>query len=224
MNIRLEHSWKELLKQEFDKSYFIELTNKVKGEYMNSIVYPAPQNIFKALDTVPVDEVKVVILGQDPYHTPNVADGLAFSSIDGNKVPPSLLNIYKEIMLEYKIDKYDYYTNPNLLRWANQGVLLINSCLTVRQGEPNSHSSFGWSNFTDSIIEELSKTRHNIIFILWGGFARKKASLISNSNNHLILQSAHPSPLSAYNGFFGNNHFIQTNEYLKKLGLKEIDW
>jgi uracil-DNA glycosylase len=224
MNVKLENSWKELLKEEFSKTYFLELTKNVREEYLSKTVYPAPKNIFRALDSVPVNDVKVVILGQDPYHTPNVADGLAFSSIEGNRVPPSLLNIYKEIMQEFKLENYDHYTNPNLERWAKQGVLLINSSLTVRMGEANSHSNYGWTNFTDTIIKKLSQEREHIVFILWGGFARKKVDLIAKDKNHLILQSAHPSPLSAYNGFFGNNHFIQTNQFLIKNGLTEILW
>ena len=238
MEVKIESSWKKVLEQEFSKPYFIELTKTVKEEYQNHKIFPEPQNIFRSLDLVPFNQVKVIILGQDPYHTPGVADGLAFSSLTGNKVPLSLQNIYKEIIEEYKLDPYPDYTNPDLTRWANQGILLLNNTLTVRSGEPNSHSDLGWSHFTNFIVSELAQKRQNLVFILWGNFAKQKKSLIThrntyglwdekestNTNNHLILESPHPSPFSAYNGFFGNNHFRLANQFLEGNGIEIIDW
>jgi uracil-DNA glycosylase len=224
MDIKIEESWKIALKEEFDKEYFSKLTEKVRSEYLVSRVYPEPKNIFRAFDMVPLDKVKVVILGQDPYHTPGVADGLAFSSLEGNKVPPSLFNIYKEIIAEYDYTDYKPLRNPDLSRWANQGVLLINNTLTVKESQANSHAKYGWGDFTDSVITTISQKRENVVFILWGGFARKKINLIKNQSKHLILESAHPSPLSAHNGFFGNGHFKKVNEYLKLRGIEEIVW
>ena len=224
MDIKIGETWKVALKEEFQKEYFKTLTDQVKSQYMVTRVYPEPKNIFRAFNLVPINEVKVVILGQDPYHTPGVADGLAFSTLPGNRVPPSLMNIYKEISSEYNLTNYEHAKNPDLTRWAEQGVLLINSTLTVEEGKANSHQTYGWSNYTDSIINIISKQNKNVVFILWGGFARKKIALIENQDNHLILESAHPSPLSAHNGFFGNGHFVKTNEYLKDNGLNEIIW
>jgi uracil-DNA glycosylase len=223
MEVKINNEWKEVLQSEFDSQYFVELTDKVKEEYKASIVFPNPANIFRAFDLVPLSQVKVVILGQDPYHTPGVADGLSFSSYSQNKVPPSLQNIYKEIEFEMGYDKHPYKYNPDLTRWANQGVLLINNTLTVRQGEPNSHQSYGWTKFTDQVIKTISDNRQGIVFILWGAFAKGKKSLI-DANKHLILESAHPSPFSAHNGFFGNEHFTQANDYLKKQNSKVIEW
>jgi uracil-DNA glycosylase len=224
-DIKIEPSWKLQLQEEFQKPYFEELTTKVKEEYLSKIVFPEPKNIFRAFDLVPFDDIKVVILGQDPYHTPGVADGLAFSAPIGNKIPPSLRNIYKEIMSEFGVDNYQYANNPDLTRWANQGVLLINNTLTVRSGEANSHSKFGWDIFTDSIIRTIAKHRPEVVFMLWGGFARGKKSLILEvSTSHLILESAHPSPLSAHNGFLGNNHFKDCNNWLKSKGKTAIEW
>jgi uracil-DNA glycosylase len=224
-DIKIEPSWKLQLQEEFQKSYFEELTTKVKEEYQSNVVFPEPKNIFRAFDLVPFDTIKVVILGQDPYHTPGVADGLAFSAPKGNKIPPSLRNIYKEIISEFEITDYPYINNPDLTRWANQGVLLINNTLTVRSGEANSHSKFGWDIFTDSVIKTIAKSKSEVVFMLWGGFARGKKSLIlQESTSHLILESAHPSPLSAHNGFLGNNHFIDCNKWLESKGGKGIEW
>jgi uracil-DNA glycosylase len=228
MQVKINESWKQVLQSEFDQNYFEELVERVKLEYTSSIVYPAPGNIFRAFDVTPFDQVKVVILGQDPYHTPKVADGLAFSTLPGNRVPPSLQNMYKEIIDEFGIKDYPYLRDPNLIRWAEQGVLLLNTTLTVRESEANSHSKYGWDKFTDRVIDIIAAQKQNVVFILWGANARKKKVIIDStfneSNNHLILESAHPSPLSAHNGFFGNGHFQQCNEFLKENGQKEITW
>jgi uracil-DNA glycosylase len=224
MQVKIHPSWQNLLQSEFDQSYFEALVSKVKQEYSQGPVFPQANNIFRAFDLVTVEQVKVVILGQDPYHTSGVADGLAFSSIKGNRVPPSLKNIYKEIKSEFDLDQYLYEYNPDLTRWAEQGVLLLNNTLTVRSGEANSHAKFGWDMFTDAVIKKLSNQKSNLVFILWGGFARNKKTLIDRNRNHLILESAHPSPLSAHNGFFGNNHFIQVNQYLTDNDLTPINW
>jgi uracil-DNA glycosylase len=227
MQVKIHPTWQKVLQTEFDKPYFEELVAKVKAEYLSSTVYPAPADIFRAFDTVPFDEVKVVILGQDPYHTPNVADGLAFSTKIGNRVPPSLQNIYKEIISEFGITDYSNVNDPDLTRWAKQGILLLNTTLTVRQSEANSHSKYGWDKFTDQVIHSIAKEKQNVVFILWGGNARKKKLLIEpfvEVNQHLILESAHPSPLSAYNGFFGNGHFKSCNEFLKNHNKDQIVW
>lgn len=220
MDVTMRTEWKVLLKEELTKPYFTELSEKVRGEYLNHPVFPHPSRIFRALELVDPKEVRVVILGQDPYHTPGVADGLAFSTLPNNRIPPSLQNIFKEIEQEFG----EVCTkNPDLTRWAEQGVLLLNASLSVRTGEANSHAEYGWHTFTDAIIEKLSYTQEHIVFLLWGAFASKKESLI-DKKKHLVLKSVHPSPLSAHKGFFGNNHFIQTNEYLAKHGRKVVDW
>jgi uracil-DNA glycosylase len=227
MQVKINESWQKVLQSEFDQKYFEDLVTKVKLEYSSSMIYPAPGNIFRAFEITPLDQVKVVILGQDPYHTPKVADGLAFSTLPGNRVPPSLQNIYKEIINEFKISDYECIKNPDLTRWAQQGVLLLNTSLTVREGEANSHSKYGWGTFTNRVIEVIATEKKNVVFILWGANARKKKEIISPflvSNEHLILESAHPSPLSAHNGFFGNGHFKQCNEFLKQNGQEEICW
>jgi uracil-DNA glycosylase len=228
MKVKINQSWQQVLQSEFDQKYFEELVERVKLEYSSSIVHPAPGNIFRAFDVTSFDQVKVVILGQDPYHTPKVADGLAFSTLPGNRVPPSLQNIYKEIMDEFKIIEYPYLKDPDLARWAEQGVLLLNTTLTVRESEANSHSKYGWDKFTDRVIDIIASQKQNVVFILWGANARKKKAIIDSPfnerNNHLILESAHPSPLSAHNGFFGNGHFQQCNEFLKEKALGEINW
>jgi uracil-DNA glycosylase len=223
MDVQINQEWKSVLQSEFEQDYFAELTAKVKSEYQTFKCYPNPNNIFRAFDLVPLSQVKVVILGQDPYHTPGVADGLSFSSSSANKVPPSLQNIYKEIEFEFGHDKHPHKYNPDLTRWANQGVLLINNTLTVREGIPNSHQTFGWTKFTDSVITTISQTHPGAVFILWGAFAKSKKPLIDESK-HLVLESAHPSPFSAHNGFFGNDHFILANTFLKMKNLKEIIW
>ncbi len=220
MDVKISDAWKILLKDEFAKEYFSALTLKVKAEYLNKKVFPHPKNIFRAFEMCAPTDIKVVILGQDPYHTPGVADGLAFSTIPGNQVPPSLQNIFKEIQEEFggPIDK-----NPDLTRWAEQGVLLLNASLSVQSGMANSHADYGWHQFTDAVIKAISDNTEHVVFLLWGAFAGKKAELI-DWEKHLILKSPHPSPLSASRGFFGNNHFKLANEYLKEHGREEIKW
>ncbi len=218
--VRISEEWKKLLAGEFEKDYFINLREKVRNEYLNSHVFPHPTKVFRAFELVKPSEVRVVILGQDPYHTPSVADGLAFSSLPENAVPPSLLNMFKEIESEFgmKCER-----NPDLTRWAQQGVLLLNASLSVRSGEANSHADFGWHTFTDAVIRAISEKENHVVFMLWGAFAGKKVDLIDKTK-HLVLTSVHPSPLSAHRGFFGNNHFKSANEYLKNSGRGEIDW
>ena len=219
-DVRIADEWKKLLVAEFEKPYFQELASKVRAEYLARKVFPQPQRVFRAFDLVKPDDVRVVIIGQDPYHTPGVADGLAFSSLPGNAVPPSLSNIFSEIENEFGVPcKRD----PDLTRWANQGVLLLNASLSVRSGQANSHSDLGWHVFTDAVIEIVSRTQQHVVFMLWGSFAGKKDVLIDRSR-HLILRSPHPSPLSASRGFFGNGHFKLANDYLEKHGRKAIDW
>lgn len=218
--IRLPDSWKALLSSEFDKEYFITLTESIRDEYLSKTVFPPPKFIFRALESCMPSEVEVVILGQDPYHTHGVADGLAFSTLPGNRVPPSLRNIFKEIASEYGSEQS---ADPDLTRWAQQGVLLLNASLSVRSGEANSHADYGWHEFTDAIIKRIAETNDHVVFMLWGAFAGKKAELIESSQ-HLILTSVHPSPLSAHRGFFACNHFKKANEYLRNHGQSEIDW
>ncbi len=228
MQVKINESWQKVLQSEFDQKYFEDLVEKVKLEYTTSVVYPAPANIFRAFDLTPFNKVKVVILGQDPYHTPKVADGLAFSTLPGNRVPPSLANIYKEIIDEFNIDKYPYINSPDLTRWAEQGVLLLNTTLTVKESIANSHSKYGWDKFTDRVIDVIASQKQKVVFLLWGANARKKKAIIDSpfyeANNHLILESAHPSPLSVFNGFFGNNHFLDCNDFLRKNDLDTINW
>lgn len=218
-NVRIAEAWKALLASEFKKSYFTDLSEKVRNEYLQETVFPHPSKVFRAFDLVKPEDVRVVILGQDPYHTPGVADGLAFSTLPKNRIPPSLINIFKELRAE----GFETENNPDLTRWAEQGVLLLNASLSVRSGEANSHADYGWHSFTDAAIHAISESQEHVVFMLWGAFARKKAALI-DSSKHLILESAHPSPLSAHNGFLGNGHFTQANKYLKQNGRKEIDW
>ena len=220
MDVKIESTWKEHLKDEFDKDYFVQLTDFVRNEYHNGTIYPPGHLIFNPFNLCPFDKVKVVIIGQDPYHGPGQAHGLCFSVNDGVAFPPSLQNIFKEI-------KSDIGTNVpqsgNLTRWAQQGVLLLNSTLTVRAHLAASHARHGWETFTDAVIQSLAEEREHLVFILWGSYAQKKGAFI-DSNKHLVLSSAHPSPLSAYNGFFGNKHFSKTNEYLIKYGKSPINW
>ncbi len=220
MNVRLEPSWKKVLEEEFEKPYFKELTSFVKNEYKTGKIYPPPKDIFRAFDLCPFEKVKVVILGQDPYHGIQQANGLCFAVHEGIQLPPSLQNIFKEIEAELG---YTPSRNGDLSRWAQQGVLLLNATLTVRAATPGSHQKKGWEEFTDAVIKKLSGEREHLVFILWGNYARKKGIVIDRTK-HFVLESPHPSPFSAYNGFFGNNHFKQTNEYLKKQGVLEIDW
>jgi uracil-DNA glycosylase len=219
-DVRIEASWKLKIKEEFAKPYFKELIEFVREQYKTKLIYPAGKDIFRAFDACPFDEVKVVIIGQDPYHGVGQAHGLCFSVNDGVAMPPSLKNIFKEIETDL--------TKPaplsgNLERWANQGVLLLNATLTVEANTPGSHQKRGWETFTDAIIQKLSDEKENLVFILWGAYAQKKGQVI-DVKKHYVLQSAHPSPFSAYNGFFGNKHFSKTNAYLKSHGIKEIDW
>jgi uracil-DNA glycosylase len=220
MDVKIAPAWKKLLEAEFERPYFQELSEKVRKEYLAGPVFPHPSRVFRAFELTKPENVKVVILGQDPYHTPGVADGLAFSSLPGNRVPPSLQNMFKEIESEFG---YVCTQSPDLTRWAKQGVLLLNASLSVRASEANSHQNYGWHVFTDAVIRAISETQHHVVFMLWGMFAGKKADLI-DKEKHLILMSPHPSPLSASRGFFGNNHFTYANEYLKKHQRSEIDW
>ncbi|MBV9349484.1 MAG: uracil-DNA glycosylase [Patescibacteria group bacterium] len=218
--IKIALEWKKLLEEEFEKSYFQELSMRVRQEYLKGPVFPHPAKVFRAFDLTKPQEVKVVILGQDPYHTPGVADGLAFSTLPKNPVPPSLLNIFKEIEQEFgtRCDR-----NPDLTHWAAQGVLLLNASLTVQAGLANSHADYGWHLFTDAVISALSEKYEHVVFMLWGAFAGKKEALIDGSK-HLVLKSAHPSPLSAQKGFFGNGHFRKANEYLQAHHRSKIHW
>ncbi|HOX83284.1 MAG TPA: uracil-DNA glycosylase [Chryseolinea sp.] len=220
MDVKISPSWKSRLDQEFDKSYFTELAGFVKSEYQSHIIYPPAKEIFRAFDCCDFDEVKVVIIGQDPYHGVGQANGLCFSVRDGVKPPPSLVNIFKEI--ESDLGK-PIPVSGDLERWARQGVLLLNATLTVRAATPGSHQNRGWEEFTDAIIRTLSEEKENVVFILWGAYAQKKGQLIDHQK-HFVLMSPHPSPFSAYSGFFGNKHFSKTNTYLRKNGMSEIEW
>lgn len=220
MEVRIEPAWKRLLQSEFDKPYFSDLAAFVRSEYSSRTIYPPAGKIFNAFDLCPFERVKVVILGQDPYHEPGQAHGLCFSVQPGVLFPPSLRNIFKEISQDIGTPCPQ---SGDLTRWASQGVLLLNAVLTVRAGQAASHQGRGWETFTDAVIRCVSQNRDHVVFILWGGYARKKVPLI-DSSRHLILESAHPSPLSAYNGFFGNRHFSKTNEWLLSKGLTPIEW
>ena len=221
MDVRLEESWKRELSGEFEKPYFVELTQFVKEEYTKKNIYPAPKNIFRAFDLCPFDTVKVVILGQDPYHRVGQANGLSFAVGENMKVPPSLQNIFKEI--ESDLGKSLVHTDGDLSRWAEQGVLLLNATLTVEASLAGSHQGKGWEQFTDSVVEKLSEKREHLVFILWGNYARTKGARIDRSK-HLVLESPHPSPFSAYNGFFGSKPFSKTNAYLIEHEQTPIDW
>lgn len=220
MDVRIEESWKHRLQEEFDKPYFEALTQFVRNEYATTTVYPAGREMFAAFDACPFDRVRVVILGQDPYHEPGQAHGLCFSVNDGVQFPPSLVNIFKEIAND--VGK-PVPSSGNLMRWAQQGVLLLNATLTVRAHQAGSHQNRGWETFTDAVIHRLAEEREHIVFILWGSYAQRKGAFIDRTR-HLVLHSPHPSPLSAYRGFFGNAHFSRTNEYLVQHGYKPIDW
>jgi uracil-DNA glycosylase len=219
--VKIESSWQAALENYFDTLGFQSLTDFIRKEYQTKTVYPAPGDIFKAFWLTPLDQVKVVILGQDPYHGPGQAHGLSFSVPKGVALPPSLQNIYKEIEAEFGVIKDK--SNGNLEHWAEQGVFLLNAILTVVARTAASHQKKGWEEFTDTVIQTISEEREHVVFMLWGSFARSKKTLI-DSDKHLILESAHPSPLSAHNGFFGNNHFQQCNEYLEANGEKPIEW
>lgn len=219
--VKLNNDWDELLKEEFSKEYYLKIREFLKNEYRTQTIYPNMYDIFNALKATSYSDVKVVILGQDPYHNPGQAHGMSFSVKEGITPPPSLLNIYEEISNEfgYEMPKdYGY-----LMSWANQGVLLLNTVLTVRENQPQSHKACGWEIFTDRIIELLNEKDSPIVFLLWGSNAKSKKALITNKN-HLILEAVHPSPLSAYRGFFGCGHFRKANEFLSSRGLKTIDW
>ncbi|VTY08191.1 Uracil-DNA glycosylase [uncultured Prevotella sp.] len=219
--IDIEASWKQYLKSEFEKPYFAKLTENVRNEYKNGLCFPPAKLVFNAFNLCPFNKVKVVILGQDPYHELGQAMGLSFSVPDGVMLPPSLQNIYKEIHSD--LGK-PIPTSGDLTRWAKQGVLLLNATLTVRAHEANSHQALGWQNFTDAAIETINTHREHIVFMLWGGFARSKKRLI-DANRHCIIESVHPSPLSANRGgWFGQHQFSRCNAYLKQQGLDEIDW
>lgn len=220
MNVRIEPSWQQRLQPEFDKPYFEQLTSFVRHEYTTKTVYPPGSQIFAAFDACPFDKVKVVILGQDPYHEPNQAHGLCFSVNDHVPFPPSLQNIFKEIESDLGIP---VPKSGNLTRWARQGVLLLNATLTVEAHRAASHQGKGWETFTDAVIHKLAEEREHLVFILWGAYAQRKGEFIDRSR-HLVLQSPHPSPLSAHRGFFGNHHFSKTNQYLVEHGIEPIQW
>lgn len=221
MTVRIEDSWKQVLESEFRKPYFRQITEHIKTEKrQGKIIYPPGPMIFNAFEKTPIDKVKVVIIGQDPYHGPGQAMGLSFSVPPGVAPPPSLINIFKELHEDVgaPIPKHG-----DLTKWAVQGVMLLNASLTVRAGEPMSHSKIGWHIFTNAVISKISELKKNVVFILWGKFAQEKRELL-DTEKHLILKSVHPSPLSANNGFFGNRHFSKTNTYLMQKGMDPIDW
>ena len=220
MNVKIEESWRSDIGSEFDKQYFLDLTRFVREEYLHYTCYPPGPLIFNAFNLCPFDRVKVVIIGQDPYHEPGQAHGLSFSVNDGVPFPPSLQNIFKEICDDLH---KPMPTSGNLTRWAEQGVLLLNATLTVRAHQAASHQRHGWEEFTDAAIRALNADREHLVFILWGSYARSKKALVDCSR-HLVLESAHPSPLSAYRGFFGNHQFSRCNAYLEANGEKAIDW
>lgn len=218
--ITLNGGWDEFLKDEFQSENYLNLREFLKTEYFSREIYPPMNDIYNCFKLTPLNELKVVILGQDPYHEPNQAHGLCFSVQDGIKLPPSLQNIFKELHSDLGLP---VYKTGDLTKWAKEGVLLLNTTLTVRRGQAASHYGRGWETFTDGVIKKISDELRNIVFILWGSNARSKKKFI-NPNKHFIIESAHPSPLSAYNGFFGSKPFSKTNEYLKSKNIKEIDW
>ena len=221
MDVKIEQSWKDVLASEFEKDYFKQLTDFVRSEYLSGkTIYPEAKNIFNAFNLCPLQNVKVVIIGQDPYHEPGQAHGLCFSVQAGVALPPSLINIYKEI--EQDIG-HKSITNGDLTEWAKQGVLLLNSTLTVIAHRAASHAGHGWETFTNAVIKAVAENQKNVVYMLWGSYAQEKAKVVDATQN-LILKSAHPSPLSAYRGFFGNHHFSQANEYLIKHGKQPINW
>lgn len=221
MEVKIDSTWEAPLASEFEKPYFKELTEFVEEEFQNELVYPAQKDIFRAFELCPFEQVKVVILGQDPYHGPNQANGLCFAVEEGITLPPSLRNIFKEIESEYGTPMI--HRDGDLVRWARQGVLLLNATLTVQAHLAGSHQKKGWETFTDAAIKALSDEREQLVFMLWGNYAKQKGAHIDRTK-HLVLESAHPSPLSAYGGFFGNGHFKKANEYLNAHGKASIDW
>lgn len=220
MEVKIESSWKKVLSEEFDKPYFQDLTNFVKEEYASQTIFPPGNEIFNAFNYCPFNQVKVVIIGQDPYHGPDQAHGLCFSVKEGVKIPPSLRNIFKEINGDLSIS---IPQSGDLTRWAKQGVLLLNATLTVQAHNAGSHQKKGWETFTDAVIKSISDQKENVVFLLWGAYAQRKGEVI-NKSKHLILESVHPSPLSASRGFFGNHHFSRTNAYLLEKGKEAIRW
>lgn len=220
MDVKIAVSWKERLQNEFTKPYFDSLISFVRSEYQSTTVYPPGKEIFRAFDACSFDQVKVVIIGQDPYHGPEQANGLCFSVRKGLRMPPSLMNIFKEINKD--LGK-PIPPDGDLGRWAEQGVLLLNATLTVRASTPGSHQNKGWEEFTDHVIRTISDEKEHVVFLLWGAYAQKKGEIIDRQK-HLVLMSAHPSPFSADRGFFGSRHFSKTNDYLRSKGLKEIEW
>lgn len=221
MQVNIHPSWKAVLESEFEKKYFAELISFVKEEYATKRCFPKGAQIFSAFDHCPFDEVKIVIIGQDPYHGFGQANGLCFSVNDGVAFPPSLLNIFKEIEQDLNIP---FPKSGNLERWASQGILLLNATLTVRESEAGSHQNKGWETFTDAVIQKISDEKQNIVFLLWGGFAKKKGAKIDRTK-HFLLETGHPSPLSANRGlWFGNKHFSKTNQLLQTINKKQIDW
>lgn len=220
MDVRIEPSWKSALQSEFEQDYFSSLASFVRSEYATQRIFPPAPLIFNAFDLCPVDRVKVVILGQDPYHGPGQAHGLCFSVKEGISFPPSLLNIFKEIERDLGLP---VPPDGNLTRWASQGVLLLNATLTVRAHQAGSHQGKGWERFTDAVIQYLAKHKEGVVFMLWGSYAQQKGALIPN-DRHLVLKSVHPSPLSAYRGFIGCGHFSAANQYLTNKGIQNINW
>ena len=221
MDVKIEDSWKEVLKEEFTKDYFLQIVTFIKTEKAGGkIIYPPGPLIFNAFEKTPFNKVKVVLLGQDPYHNPGQAHGLSFSVPDGVPKPPSLVNIFKELQQDLGIAPP---LNGNLEKWARQGVLLLNASLSVRKNEPSSHSKIGWIEFTDAVIKKISDEKKGVVFLLWGRFAQDKQSLVDETKHH-VLKAAHPSPFSADKGFFGCRHFSKTNEFLVRDGLAPIDW
>ncbi|RDV16411.1 uracil-DNA glycosylase [Pontibacter diazotrophicus] len=220
MNVKIEESWQNVLQDEFEKPYFKNLVSFVKDEYTTQKVYPGGNQIFNAFQKCPFDEVKVVILGQDPYHGPNQANGLAFSVSDQVRIPPSLLNVFKEIKND--IGK-EMPATGNLERWAEQGVLLLNATLTVQAGKAGSHQKKGWEEFTDAVVQKVNDLKENVVFMLWGAYAQKKGAFI-DEEKHLVLKAAHPSPFAADRGFFGSHHFSKANKYLEEHGKDPIEW
>ncbi|MGB4293853.1 MAG: uracil-DNA glycosylase [Bacteroidales bacterium] len=220
MDVKIEESWKQRLKAEFEKDYFLRLVDFVKEEYRTRTIYPPGSLIFNAFNLCPFDKVKAVIIGQDPYHGPGQAHGLCFSVRDGVPFPPSLVNIFKEIHDDLGIP---VPKSGNLERWARQGVLLLNAILTVRANQAGSHQGKGWEQFTDAVIKILNEEKNNLVFFLWGAYAQNKGAVIDKTR-HLVLESVHPSPLSAAKGFFGNRHFSKCNEYLTMHGIEPVKW
>lgn len=220
MDVKIEPAWKTRLQNEFTKEYFVKLTEFVRNEYRQQTIYPPGNLIFNAFNLCPFNEIKTVIIGQDPYHGAGQAHGLCFSVKEGVEFPPSLLNIYKELEADLGIARP---ASGNLERWARQGVLLLNATLTVRANQAGSHQRKGWEEFTDSVISVINKEKQNIVFLLWGAYAQKKGESIDRSK-HLVLESVHPSPLSASRGFFGNKHFSKCNDYLIRNNIQPVDW